>query len=1774
MKLIKSLKLAAVGIVGTALGACAVGDDGGDVGTRTQNLTSTQNRILSFESPTADWTTNNGSPTATSTEVTEGNAALAVTINGYTQISSTNLDAPGSARPQASFDIKFNQSLYWGDARLVMVVPSQGHYWRDLGGQNLAGMAPGQFHSLSFSIPQDVEAALSSSATDLSFRIILNAQSGTQFIVDNLVVSDSESTEPPESTTNAVEFGLAVPRGTPITDYVISATGKVTIDDRSTISKVGSLAGIANLGNGGIELGSAVQAYSNLVSVGDVEFLRSQAHLYGSVTTAGSVLNQDHTVVIDGPVTEGASVNPATTTWTVNWPSDVSQDISLPPDSPPVRLKPGAFDSVQVFSRSGIVLEAGKYFINSLVIEPQVEIIADVSKGPIEVYVRDTLLLRSPILYVGGKSGQLLFGYLGNQPALFEEALTASVVAPNSAIELRRPNSGNPHRGAFFGKEVHVFSDAVVLHEPLDWSFACASDDFDGDGVLDCFDECWRDPLKVEPGLCDCGTPDDDTDGDRVPDCMDECPLDANLSTRGMCHCPSEENALPAGAACNDGLVYGTFTCDESGQCGPTPDEIDDSIKPQPDCWLKTLGGRGFWICGDGDGGGGDGDGDGGDGDGDDGGSGGTTTGATAGSGDPQGAAALCAKTPGGRLVQIDTYAENALIASWVSGSRWIGAADFSSEGDWFWRGRNGSEKTQFWAEGASGRRVDGKYSAWAGDKPATDDDKNCATISADGLWRAEDCSQPRPYVCEFPFSNDAWVDAGIIFPTPKGIFEIIPGTLGDDVTELPEDYPVLEEEEPPCVEYADLGMTEQEYHELADAASKECEEHCGQDAELDEEDAADCEAEYCKGPMLPPQGEDCDPLPKALIELDFILPGTCEVIDFADLPENSTDEEKLAALREGQDCSGVELPNGTLPFNVDMDLRCGVQTVCLALDSNNRAQPCASPGDCATGVCSCPEGDACDQGVGKFCLDPNLANTNACQVSPTASSQYLTDGPSLDRVDSEGNCLGQCFSRVGCGTTEKEATLEFRRQFLPHLLPPPDPPRCDETRICGPTFDEEPVAVELEEKEAFEDTPLPQEPDVVPAYPSDFDDPCSSTGFPETCTDLCLTTGPGSEVSPECARTKLRHPWCTNDVVTPYPIPHHQNDTRSGGRGEGSAPVSFSVTPTSDMNFDLTPLPYGAAKFSALASAGVTATVHFDVLKTKGSVEIVDLKAQISASLCRASTAESKLEVVGVDFLPQIASAAIFDSDDYLPVNDAGQKWSEACEQAVTDYVDAFDRAKKALRDAQELISQYKDLEAQGLTFQEDFCETIAGKGMRPPGMEGICPEEPHEVINRFIAYYKRQATEGLRDAIQQLSARVLDGLDLREALAAAYGAESGVVPGGDEYNFFADLGIGNEESVTLVSLQFFIGPIPCLLEITSYVDYGIEGGFGLKLNPDVLLGRRGEFAQVGAEVGPYANSGITLFVGAGFNFGILKLAVGVEGGVTLGHVGLPAVVSAGLALQRSGEDEEERPLPPEVADLTNGQMLFPPRGGLNQYAYQFNYKYGIGFEVTDILTGYLDGTLKVKFAFFSKKFSKRIATFQSNQGIGPVMLISGDSQDGLGEEIGGGTHYKGEVAKGNPTWKQSFESVPFMELTPLDPPQIALTQTEPLDTEKVKDLFYDELCQDCAPSGEKCGRDADCCTQGDACLGAGEDKVCGPPACLPSGETCTFDSDCCGADSCLLQMDGTMACSVRECTLPDGATCQRSQQIPTASCCSPGAPFCIGADDSPTGTCKIVIK
>ena len=774
------------------------------------------------------------------------------------------------------------------------------------------------------------------------------------------------------------------------------------------------------------------------------------------------------------------------------------------------------------------------------------------------------------------------------------------------------------------------------------------------------------------------------------------------------------------------------------------------------------------------------------------------------------------------------------------------------------------------------------------------------------------------------------------------------------------------------------------------------------------------------------------------------------------------------------------------------LSLVCGERTQCFEVrkrsDGNWTAQTCAA---------GCGPGAVCDSASQK-CVDPSKFNV-------------------CDAATSEGDvCFGQCFNQVGCGAPQDISDGGYTEADRP----------CEEVRLCPQAgeFDGPLNGPDLSEREAIDLSQLPDVSTVPPpAYSNDFQTACAGG----SCSGCSAEGGPGCERG-------ARHPWCNMDSTLPAESlgTAAVRDTREGGRGDDSSLISFDVDPDADLDFNVEPLPFGLARFDLKAAAAIRATAKFDFVGIGGTVEIVDLRGQLTAAMCRVSTAESKLEILGADFLPGLAGDLLFDTAADQPT------LTKNCEDAVNTYVDAVDRAKKAMRDAQELLKQYDDLKKVGRTFGPAFCKAVADAGVRPAGMPGAnladpcAGESPEDTVNAFVEYYQSQV-KLIDSARQALADAVLDS----RTLANAVGLGS-LAPASNGFDFYASFGdlIKGEETTTLLSVNFFIGPVPCNLEVSSYMHYGIQGGLGVNLWPQALVDGAGDFVKAGAIIMPYADSGVTLFVGVGFDAGPLSLKVGLSGSITLANVQLPATASAGLAINPERIRAEDRPFPSDLAQISNGTVLYPPKG-LSRYNFQYVYSYGVDLTLSDILSGHLDGSVIVKFFWFKKRWSQQLVAFKGLPPIGPFNLIGGGSPkpDEWPSE---------PVAEDTRSWTSGYDSVPFVAIAPVTPPATALTADATFSTTRVSQLFYDSLCT-CEERGSECERKADCCDTTDTCFLdpalSGGTKVCSqcrayaaPTDAVPEGinESCTVDANCCPGNTCqtglVLRKNCVLKCEV----------------------------------------------
>lgn len=109
--------------------------------------------------------------------------------------------------------------------------------------------------------------------------------------------------------------------------------------------------------------------------------------------------------------------------------------------------------------------------------------------------------------------------------------------------------------------------------------------DSDGDGVVDIYDKCTKDPKKKAPDVCGCGVADTDTDKDGTPDCKDMCKTDAKKTKAGMCGCgkadiDTDRDGTPD---CKDACPT-DFNKTRKGTCGCGVADKDSDKDGRLDC--------------------------------------------------------------------------------------------------------------------------------------------------------------------------------------------------------------------------------------------------------------------------------------------------------------------------------------------------------------------------------------------------------------------------------------------------------------------------------------------------------------------------------------------------------------------------------------------------------------------------------------------------------------------------------------------------------------------------------------------------------------------------------------------------------------------------------------------------------------------------------------------------------------------------------------------------------------------------------------------------------------------------------------------------------------------------------------------------------------------------------------------------------------------------------------------------------------------------------------
>lgn len=163
--------------------------------------------VFGFEAPTSDWSSSSG-VLESSTVASAGSRSLGVRNVGYAQINSVPLTTLSGVSDEISVDVRVPATPGWGSLALQLNAPSVGLWSQWIGQVSLAGLAPGSFHRLTFSVPANVRTALAGSYSDLVVQLILNVPtSSSPYLIDNLSFG---GTPPPTDCSTGSPFTLVV----------------------------------------------------------------------------------------------------------------------------------------------------------------------------------------------------------------------------------------------------------------------------------------------------------------------------------------------------------------------------------------------------------------------------------------------------------------------------------------------------------------------------------------------------------------------------------------------------------------------------------------------------------------------------------------------------------------------------------------------------------------------------------------------------------------------------------------------------------------------------------------------------------------------------------------------------------------------------------------------------------------------------------------------------------------------------------------------------------------------------------------------------------------------------------------------------------------------------------------------------------------------------------------------------------------------------------------------------------------------------------------------------------------------------------------------------------------------------------------------------------------------------------------------------------------------------------------------------------------------------
>lgn len=278
-------------------------------------------------------------------------------------------------------------------------------------------------------------------------------------------------------------FALPLPVGANPSDLALSASVTLSINDGANVLEFGSLdsAPVWNQGSGVVDTTVATNL-GVFSSVGTIlsrplVMLRSQSLVSGSVYQGVNTptQRQDASSVTQFLQTGVPFAADATWTRSITWPTTFATTPNLEPGQTPatVPLDPAAYHSVDVKSGRTLLLRAGNYFMDSLIVESGAGLSIDGSAGPVFVHILASGFTFRGTMAAGVNTPGMpvpSLTILTTGPAIIATPFTGVVIAPTGPINIGSHGS-DVYRGAFFGRNVTLFEHGILQHYRDPFSF-------------------------------------------------------------------------------------------------------------------------------------------------------------------------------------------------------------------------------------------------------------------------------------------------------------------------------------------------------------------------------------------------------------------------------------------------------------------------------------------------------------------------------------------------------------------------------------------------------------------------------------------------------------------------------------------------------------------------------------------------------------------------------------------------------------------------------------------------------------------------------------------------------------------------------------------------------------------------------------------------------------------------------------------------------------------------------------------------------------------------------------------------------------------------------------------------------------------------------------------------------------------------------------------------------------------------------------------------------